>query len=69
MSNTSVTIDGEVYDVDSLSEEARQQLANYRVADSEVARLRVQLALIQTARNAYGQALKAELAKSPAVQK
>lgn len=63
MSKKSITIDNQEYELDKLKPEARQQLANLRVADQEIARLQVQLALAQTARNAYGQALKAELEK------
>lgn len=59
-----ITIDNNVYDLDSLSDAAKQQLVNFRVADGEIARLQTQLALAQTARNAYGQALKAELEKA-----
>jgi hypothetical protein len=59
-----ITIDNNVYDLDSLSDAAKQQLVNFRVADGEIARLQTQLALAQTARNAYGQALKVELEKA-----
>lgn len=58
-----ITIDNNLYELDSLSDDAKQQLGNFRVAEGEIARLQMQLALAQTARNAYGQALKAELAK------
>lgn len=64
MSKKSITIDNQEYELAKLNQEARQQLANLRVADQEIARLQVQIALAQTARNAYGQALKAELEKS-----
>jgi hypothetical protein len=64
MSKKSINIDNQEYELDKLPPAARQQLANVRVADQEIARLQVQLALAQTARNAYGQALKAELEKS-----
>lgn len=59
----SVTIDGRVHALDRLNENARQQLANIRMADLELARLQAGLALAQTARNAYVQALRAELAQ------
>ena len=61
-----ITIDDQAYDLDSLSQGAKQQLANLRVADREIARLQMQLALAQTARNAYAQALKGELAQADA---
>ena len=57
----SVTIDGKQYALDDLSENAKAQLTNMRLADQEIARLQMQLALAQTARNAYAQALKDEL--------
>lgn len=63
MSKKSISIDNKEYELAKLNPEARQQLTNLRVADQEIARLQVQLALAQTARNAYGQALKAELDK------
>jgi hypothetical protein len=63
MCKKSISIDNQEYELDKLNPEARQQLANLRIADQEIARLQMQLALAQTARNAYGQALKAELGK------
>ncbi|ACJ01094.1 DUF6447 family protein [Rhodospirillum centenum] len=60
-----VTIDGHPYDLTTLSEEARTQLAGLQAADQEIARLKTRLAIAQTARAAYATALKAELEKSP----
>nr|WP_298059758.1 DUF6447 family protein [uncultured Halomonas sp.] len=59
-SNT-VTIDGREYNLADLSENARNQLLNLRVTDQEVQRLNQQLAIAQTARTAYANALKKEL--------
>lgn len=56
-----VTIDGKEYQLDQLSEAAKGQLGNVRAADMEISRLRVQLALAQTARAAYAQALREAL--------
>ena len=53
-----ITIDGKEYDVDSLSEESKAQLVSLRYVDSELARLQAQAATLQTARIAYGRALK-----------
>lgn len=61
MSNKTVNIDGKDYPLDSLSPAAQQQIGNLRVVDREIARLQMQLAIAQTARNAYGQSLKAAL--------
>lgn len=56
-----ITIDGKEYALDALSEAAKAQLTNLRVVDQEIARLQQQQAIAQTARNAYANALKAEL--------
>ena len=58
-----ITIDGKSYELDQLSEAARQQLKNIRMADQELQRLQMQQALVQTARSAYGHVLKTELDK------
>lgn len=63
MSNKTITIDGKTYDPDQLSETARKQLNNIRVADQELARLQAQQALVQTARATYAGVLKVELDK------
>ena len=54
---TTIKIDNKEYDVDSLSNEAKAQLASIQFVDNEIARLQGQLAAMQTARNAYGKAL------------
>ncbi|MGE4533516.1 DUF6447 family protein [Halomonas sp.] len=56
-----LTIDGTEYRTDDLSEKARQQVMNLRVTDQEIERLKQRLAIAQTARTAYANALKAEL--------
>ena len=57
----SVTIDGKQHALEDLSDAARAQLNNLQIADQEIARLQMQLAIAQTARNAYAQALSAAL--------
>ncbi len=52
-----VTINGKEYDVDTLSAEVKGQLASLQVTDAEIQRLKIQLAIAQTARNAYAKAL------------
>jgi hypothetical protein len=59
-----VKIDGKDYDSESLSAEAKSQLASLQVTDAEIQRLQIQLAIAQTARNAYATALKAALSDS-----
>ena len=57
----SVTVNGKTYLVADLSEAAKTQLVNIQAAESEINRLQVQIALAQTARNAYHQVLRAAL--------
>lgn len=63
MANT-VTIDGREYDLEKLSDAAKSQLGNIQVSDQEIARLQQQLAIAQTARQAYARALQGELPES-----
>lgn len=56
-----VTIDNQPYDLDTLSNEAKGQLANLQFVDQELARLQAQAAVLQTARLAYAKALKEAL--------
>jgi hypothetical protein len=58
----SLTIDNIDYDLDTLSAEAKAQLQSIQFVDQELARLQAQMAVMQTARNAYLSALKAALA-------
>ena len=53
-----ITIDGKEYDVDTLSDETKAQLGSLQYVDSELIRLQAQAAALQTARIAYGRALK-----------
>lgn len=56
-----INIDGKRFDTDQLSADARSQLLSLQVTDQEIQRLNVQLAIAQTARNAYAKALTALL--------
>ncbi|SFC17982.1 hypothetical protein SAMN05216344_110143 [Polaromonas sp. OV174] len=60
-----VTLNGTNYASAKLSEAARAQVVNVQVVDAELARLQQQQAIAQTARNAYVNALMAEI-KAPA---
>lgn len=62
-----ITINGTTYASANLSDGARSQFINVQVADAELARLQQRLAITQTARNAYVQALLAELKTKPEV--
>lgn len=52
-----ITINGTRYITAKLSEEAQAQARNVLVVDAEIDRLQQQLAITQTARNAYSNAL------------
>ena len=58
-----ITIDDKEYVIEDLSEAARAQLVSLQVTDKEISRLERQQKIAQTARNAYAQALNAELPK------
>jgi len=53
----SITIDNKNYDLDTLSDGAKAQLASIQFADQELARLQAKSAAMQTARAAYARAL------------
>ena len=57
----SIKIDNKDYDTDTLSNEAKQQLQMLSITESEINRLQAQLAIAQTARISYANALKAAL--------
>ena len=56
-----LTVNGVKYIVADLSEEAKSQFVNVQATEAEINRLQMQLAIVQTARNAYQQALVAAL--------
>ena len=57
----SIKIDNMLYDIDTLSAEAKAQLQSLQFCDAELARLQAQAAVLQTARMAYSKALQAAL--------
>jgi hypothetical protein len=59
-----ISIDNIDYDTDKLSDEAKAQLVSIQFVDQELARLQAQTAALQTARIAYGNALKSALPKA-----
>lgn len=61
---TTITIDNTQYDLDSLSADAKSQLQMLQITEQEIVRLNAQLAIAQTARNAYAKALKDALVPS-----
>jgi hypothetical protein len=58
-----LTIDGKEYLLDSLSDDAKAQLGALNLVDRKIADLQQDMAILQTARNAYAQALVAALPK------
>jgi len=56
-----IKIDDKEYDVDTLSDEAKNQLVSIQLVDSGLARLQAKAAALQTARMAYSKALQAAL--------
>ena len=64
MSKTkTITINDKEYNLDDLSDNAKAQLGSLQLSDQEIIRLQQQLAIAQTARNAYAKALNEELPK------
>lgn len=53
-----ITIDGVEYDSESLSDEAKAQIVSLQAAEQKIAQTQQDLAILQTARNAYAAALK-----------
>jgi hypothetical protein len=58
---TNIKIDNKEYDLDTLSDECKAQLASIQFVEQELARLQAQAAVLQTAKSAYLQGLKASL--------
>ncbi|NMM25948.1 MAG: hypothetical protein HHJ12_01380 [Glaciimonas sp.] len=56
-----IKIDNKDYDLDTLSDEAKAQLASLQFVDAELLRVQAQAAVLQTARLAYSNALQAAL--------
>tara|TARA_R110002012_G_scaffold296098_1_gene493209 strand:- start:465 stop:656 length:192 start_codon:yes stop_codon:yes gene_type:complete len=58
-----ITIDGKEYESDKLADEARNNLLNIQFCEQRLSELKREMAMTQTARNAYAQALKGQLPK------
>ena len=56
-----INVDGKDYALDSLSDNAKAQLMSIQAVDRRIENLQEELAILQTARIAYGNALKTEL--------
>lgn len=53
-----ITIDEKDYDLDTLTADAKAQVVSLRAVDRRIMAVREELAILQTARNAYAKALK-----------
>lgn len=58
-----ITVEGIDYNTEDLSENGKSQLASLQFLEVQMNRLKSEIAVYQTARNAYVVALKAELEK------
>lgn len=56
-----LTFNGKEYDIESLSENAKGQLASLQFVEAELQHLQSQTAVLNTARNAYLRELQSEL--------
>lgn len=56
-----ITIDGNEYDLDSLSDEVKAQLASLQFVQTELQRLNAQIAVYKTAEAGYIQSLRKQL--------
>lgn len=59
-----ITIDDIEYNTEDLSDNSKAQVASLQFLETQMAKLNSEIAVYQTARNAYMAALKAELEKS-----
>ena len=57
----SVTVDGKEYDLDSVSQKAKENITSLQFVQAEITRLNSQLAVCQTAAAAYSSVIKDEL--------
>jgi len=58
-----VTIDEKDYLIEDLSDDAKAQLGSLNVTDQKIVNLQQEIGIMQTARNAYANALAAALPK------
>ena len=58
-----ITVDGIEYNTEDLSDNGKAQLASLQFLEVQMSKLQNELAVFQTAKNAYISALKAELQK------
>ena len=59
-----ITVDGVEYNTEDLSDNGKAQLASLQFLEVQMQKLKNEIAVYQTARNSYVQALKIELEKT-----
>jgi hypothetical protein len=52
-----LTIDGKEFDTEELTDEAKNQIGSIQFVDRKISELQAEIAAMQTARNAYANAL------------
>jgi len=62
-----VLIDGADYDTETMSKDSREKLEMLMLTDQKIRQLQAEVAMMQTARQAYASALKAALVVMPAM--
>jgi len=61
MSDEKITIDGKEYLVEDLTDKAKADLGSMHLVDQKIAQNQQELAILQTARNAYAKSLAEQL--------
>lgn len=56
-----ITVDGVEYNTEDLSDNGKAQLASLQFLEAQMGKIKSEIAVYQTARNAYAASLKAEL--------
>ena len=56
-----VTIDGKEYDLDNVSQKAKENIASLQFAQAEINKLNSQIAVYRTAASAYSSVIKSEI--------
>lgn len=56
-----ITVDGVEYNTEDLSDNGKAQLASLQFLETQMSKIKSEIAVYQTARNAYAASLKAEL--------
>ena len=56
-----ITVDGMEYNTEDLSDNAKAQIASLQFLEAQMAKVKSEIAVYETAKSAYIQALKAEL--------